>query len=113
MEEEVAAIFIFHSARARVQRVTQTSLLLCPLLVARLSGLLEKLLEDLRDYLVCEETEQELQIRPDDMALLCYNKGCGLKFDADKNADGESLRVSGSLWLEQIRVQVRCSVIGQ
>lgn len=27
------------------------------------------------------------------MALLCYNKGCGLKFDADENKEGESLRV--------------------
>lgn len=31
------------------------------------------------------------------MALLCYNKGCGLKFDADKNKEGESLRVFVSL----------------
>lgn len=46
-EEDVAAIFIFHSARARVPRVTQNSLLLCSLLATRLSGLLEKLLEDL------------------------------------------------------------------
>lgn len=23
------------------------------------------------------------------MALLCYNKGCGQKFDADENGDGE------------------------
>lgn len=52
MVEEVAAIFILHSVRAKVQRVTQTSLLLCSLLVARHSGLLEKLLEDLRGYLV-------------------------------------------------------------
>lgn len=28
------------------------------------------------------------------MALLCYNKGCGLKFEADKNKDGEILSVS-------------------
>lgn len=28
------------------------------------------------------------------MALLCYNKGCGLKFDADKNMDGEILSLS-------------------
>lgn len=24
------------------------------------------------------------------MALLCYNKGCGEKFDADKNDDGKT-----------------------
>lgn len=28
------------------------------------------------------------------MALLCYNKGCGLNFDADKNKDGKILPVS-------------------
>lgn len=28
------------------------------------------------------------------MALLCYNKGCGVKYDADKNKDGKILSVS-------------------
>lgn len=87
-EEEVAAIFIFHSTRARVQRVTQTPLLLHSLLVARFSGLPENLLEDLRGYLVQTRRSRSCQRN---MALLCYNKGCGLKFDTDKNADGESL----------------------
>lgn len=59
----------------------------------RLSGLPEKLLEDLKQLLSPDETERESQTKPGVMALLCYNKGCGLKFDADKNKDGESLRV--------------------
>lgn len=33
------------------------------------------------------------------MALLCYNKGCGEKFDADKNKDGETLPTSVPLLL--------------
>lgn len=89
----MAAIFIFHSVRARAQRVTQSppSSLLSPggetlWSAGEASGGSKQLLSP-------DETEQETQIKPGVMALLCYNKGCGLKFDADKNKDGESLRV--------------------
>lgn len=90
-----AAIFIFHSVRARAQRVTQNpppSSLLSPggetlwSAGGEASGGSKQLLSP-------DETGQETQIKPGAMALLCYNKGCGLNFDAGKNKDGESLRV--------------------